>query len=195
MKRRSRAYSVIKPSRVIEWTLSGTDRRTLRRAIAEKLSDENAYTNYRYNVEHCQSGKRVYLLRPAWLNKGFDFQVNVEGLVKVVKPGKGTTREMPSHADLTHDLRSKLTERPNDGATLLEAVGAVYDCGDPADIVGRVPSLTAFKTGWPVDQLLYIIKWLMIEQDVTYWLYTGRDKLMSSIEMEVFKLPARKPTV
>ena len=49
--------------------------------------------------------------------------------------------------------------------------------------------------GWPVDQLLYIIKWLMVEQDVTYWLQTGRDMLMSAIETDVFKLPARKPVV
>lgn len=35
----------------------------------------------------------------------------------------------------------------------------------------------------------------MIEQDVTDWLQTGRDMLMSGIETDVFKLPARKPIV
>ena len=151
--------------------------------------------NYRYNVDQCVNGQRVYLLRPTWLNKGFDFQVNVEDLVKVVKPAKGPTRERPSHGDVMHDLRSKLAKRSKDGAVLFEAVGAVYDCGDPAEIVGQMPGLTEFKEGWPVDQLLYIIKWLMIEQDVTYWLQTGRDMLMSGIETDVFELPAHKPVV
>ena len=131
MERRSQIYPTLKPSLVVEWTLGCADRQGLRRAIAEKWSDEDAYTNYRYNVERCADGKRVYLLRPTWLNKGFDFQVNVEGLVKVVKPGKGATREMPSHGDVIHDLQSKVAKRPKEAKTLFEAVGAVYDCSEP----------------------------------------------------------------
>ncbi len=98
MKRRSRTYPAIKPSRVIDWTLSCADRRTLRRTIAEKWCEEDQHTNYRYNVERCANGKRVYLLRPTWLNKGFDFQVNVEGLVKVAKPAKGPPARCPHTA-------------------------------------------------------------------------------------------------
>jgi hypothetical protein len=113
----------------------------------------------------------------------------------VVKPGKGPTREMPSHGDVMHDLRSKLGKRPKDCDVLFDAVYAVYDCSEPADVVKKMPSLAAFKEGWPVDQLLYTLKWLMIEQDVTYWLQTGRDMLMSGIETDIFKLPARKPVV
>ena len=195
VERRSRNYPRAKPFLVVEWTLSSSDRRTLRRTIAEKWSDEDPHTNYRYNVEQCADGKRVYLLRPTWLNKGFDFQVNVEGLVKVLKPARGPTREMPSHGDLVHDLRSKLAKRPDDAAVLFEAIGAVYNCGDPATIVGQMPRLTALKEGWPVDQLLYTIKWLMIEQDITYWLQTGRDMLMSGIETDVFELPVRSLVV
>lgn len=195
MERRSQSYPTLKPSLVVEWTLGCADRQGLRRAIAEKWSDEDAYTNYRYNVERCADGKRVYLLRPTWLNKGFDFQVNVEGLVKVVKPGKGATREMPSHGDVIHDLQSKVAKRPKEAKTLFEAVGAVYDCSEPAEILRQLPRLAAFKEGWPIDQSLYAVKWLFIEQDVTYWLQTGRDMLMSAIENQVFKLPPRKPAV
>lgn len=195
MQRRSRTYPTVKPSRVLDWALSCADRRTLRRTIAQKWSDEDPHTNYRYNVEECASGKRVYLLRPTWLNKGFDFQVNVEGLIKVVKPAKGPTREMPAHGDLIHDLRSKLEKQRKNADVLFDAVSAVYDCSEPAEILGQMPRLASFKAGWPVDQLLYIIKWLMIEQDVTYWLQTGRDMLMAGIETDVFELPARKPVV
>ena len=195
MERRSQSYPTVKPSVVVEWTLTGADRRALRRGIAEKWSEENAHTNYRYNVEHCASGNRVYLLRPTWLNKGFDFQVNVEGLVKVVKPGKGATREMPSHGDVIHDLQSKVAKRPKEAKNLFEAVAAVYECAEPAEIFRQSPRLAAFKDGWPIDQSLYAVKWLFIEQDVTYWLQTGRDMFMSAIENQVFKLPPRKPAV
>lgn len=130
----------------------------------------------------------MYLKRPTRL-KGFDFQVNVEGLIKTVKPGRGPTREMPSHADVLHDLPVKLAERPGDRGVLFDAVAAVYDCGDPVQFMKRSPRLAAFWSGWPVDPLLLTVKWLMIEQDVTYWLETGRDMLMSAIGADVFSLP------
>jgi hypothetical protein len=189
MERRSHSYPTLKPSVVVEWILPCADRKALRRAIAAKWSEEDPHTSYRYNVERCANGKRVYLLRPTWLNKGFDFQVNVEGLVKVVKPGKGATREMPSHGDVIHDLQSKVAKRPRDTETLFEAVAAVYECGEPAEILRQSPRLSTFKEGWPVDQSLYAVKWLFIEQDVTYWLQTGRDMFMSAIENQVFDLP------
>jgi hypothetical protein len=195
MERRSRTYPIAKPSVVVEWTLACADRKAQRRAIAEKWSEEDAHTNYRYNVERCADGKRVYLLRPTWLNKGFDFQVNIEGLVKVVKPGKGATREMPAHGDVIHDLRSKVEQRPNGAKLLFEAIAAVYDCGEPAGILRRLPRLAGSSVGWPVDQSLYAVKWLFVEQDVTYWLQTGRDMLMSAIESQVFDLPTRKPAI
>lgn len=51
MNRKSRAYPANKSSVVVEWTLSCADRGGLRRAVAEKRSDEDTHTNYRYNVE------------------------------------------------------------------------------------------------------------------------------------------------
>jgi hypothetical protein len=53
VERRSRSYRKPKPSLVVEWTLSCADRSTLRRTIADKWSDEDPHTNYRYNVERC----------------------------------------------------------------------------------------------------------------------------------------------
>ncbi len=195
MERRSRCYPTLKPSVVIEWTLPRADRRGLLRAIAEKWSEEETHTKYRYNVERCADGKRVYLRRPTGLNKGFDFQVNVEGLVKIVKPARGLTREMPAHRDVIHDLQSKVAQYAREANILFEAVGAVYECGEPVEILRRFPPLEAFTDGWPIDQLLYTVKWLFIEQDVTYWLHTGRDMFMSAIETEVFNLSPREPAV
>ena len=68
------------PRRSSSGPWQASNRSDLRRAIAEKWIEETPYTNYRYNVERCENGNRIYLLRPTFLNKGFDFMVNVEGL-------------------------------------------------------------------------------------------------------------------
>ena len=190
MDRRSRSYPVVKPTAVVEWTLTGGDRSALRHAVAEKWLQESPYTNYRYNVEECADGRRVYLLRPTWLNKGFDFQVNVEGFRSVTRTPKGQTKEMPSHTDILHDLRSKVHAHPGLRGRLFDAVCEVYDCAAPLDILARNVAVASIDAGLPPDQLLYIIKWLFIEQDLTYWLQTGRDMLMGAIERDVFELPS-----
>lgn len=56
MERRSHTYSPVKRSMDLEWTLACADRRSLRRMVAEKWLEEDPYTNYRYNVEQCESG-------------------------------------------------------------------------------------------------------------------------------------------
>ena len=182
MERKSRSYPVPKPSAVIEWTLAGVNRSDLRRAIAEKWIEETPYTNYRYNVERCENGNRIYLLRPTFLNKGFDFMVNVEGFRSLLRTPKGQSKEMPSHKDVLHDLGAKLQAHPNVAGDLFSAVCEVYDCVEPSDILVRNSTVATIDTGLPPDQILYIIKWLFIEQDLTCWLWTGRDKLMGAIE-------------
>lgn len=190
MRRKSRTYPRLKPSAVVEWTLPCGDRSDLRRALAEQWFDESPHTNYRYNVERCANGSWVYLLRPTWLNKGFDFQVNVEGFRSVTRTAKGQTKEMPSHTDVIHDLGTKLKAHPEAAESLYSAVCGVYDCTEPPDILRRHDAVAALDVGLPPDQLLYIVKWLFIEQDVTYWQQTGRDMLMGAIESNVFGLKA-----
>lgn len=188
MQPKSRTYPTSKPSVLVEWALTCTDRSASRRAVAEKWLEESAYTNYRYNVERCASGSWVYLLRPTWLNKGFDFQVNVEGFRSVTRTAKGQTKEMPSHTDVVHDLEAKLKAHPDLGESLFSAVCEVYDCAEPSAVLAHRGKLASVEVGLPPDQLLFIIKWLFIEQDVTYWLQTGRDMLMAAIESRVFAL-------
>lgn len=185
---RSRTYPKAKPNIVVEWTLDAPDRSAARRAVAEKWLEEDAYSSYRYNVERCASGDRVYLLRPTWLNKGFDFQVNVEGFRSVTRVSKGQTKEMPSHTDVVHDLEAKVKARPDLIDPIFAAVCGVYDCAGPTDVLAAHPDLASAEAGLPLDQLLLILKWLFVEQDVTYWLQTGRDMLMGAIESRVFGL-------
>jgi hypothetical protein len=38
-----------------------------------------------------------------------------------------------------------------------------------------------FKSGFPCDLILAVLKWLFIEQDIRYWNYSGREMLWNSI--------------
>ena len=80
--------------------------------MCEQWTKEEPYTKYRYNVEKCEDGNLIYLRRPTFLNKGFDFQVNVEGFRSVIREPKGATKEMPSHPDLIDDLKRKAGSHP-----------------------------------------------------------------------------------
>jgi hypothetical protein len=158
--------------------------------MCEQWLKEDPYTNYRYNVEQSDDGTRVYLLRPTFLNKGFDFQVNVEGFRSVTRVAKGATKEMPSHDDVIDDLRRKVRAHTDLSRVLFQAVSDVYDCMEPVEIVKRRYALHELGEGLPILKLLLILKWLFIEQDLTYWLQTGRNMLMSGIEEAVFGIKA-----
>ena len=67
------------------------------------------------------------------------------------------------------------------------AVCAIYDCEEPGAIITRYTDIgSEHGPGLAPDELLYIVKWLFIEQDVTYWAGTGRDMLMAAMETGVF---------
>lgn len=189
LTRKSKAFSGSKPTVVVEWTLKERDRVSQRRALAAKWLEEEEYTNYRYNVETCHDGKRVYLLRPTWLNKGFDFQVNLEGFSSITRTSrKGPTKEMPSHKDVVHDLAQKVSADPAAASVLYSAICDVYDCRDVGEILAEHPVLSDLSVGLSAEKVLLIVKWLFVEQDLTYWLQTGRNMLISGIEKNVFGL-------
>jgi hypothetical protein len=190
MQRKSQSFPKNKHKVVVDWLLKASDRSSQRRALAEKWLDEGQYTNYRYNVETCKDGSRVYLLRPTWLNKGFDFQVNVEGFRSRTRQARASTAEMPSHKDVIDDLKRKLKARPDLEEDIYAAVCEVYDCAEPDEVLSRRTALRRIGAGLPADKLLRIVKWLFIEQDLTYWLQTGRNMLMSAMETKVFRLDA-----
>jgi hypothetical protein len=190
MKRKSQSFPLDKPEFVLEWVLKATDRSAQRRALAEKWLAEGPYSKYRYFVETCEDGKRVYLLRPTYLNRGFDFQVNVEGFNSLTRKAKGATREMPSHDDVIDDLQAKAKSNPKLRDELFSAVCDVYDCIEPDEILAKRPALRKCVGGLPIDKTLRIIKWLFIEQDLTYWNGVGRNMFMSAIEEHAFGIKA-----
>jgi hypothetical protein len=164
-----------KRSVVREFTVRGDNRRELRRKLAETWLLEEENSRYRYDVEVCANGRKVYLLRPTWLNKGFDFQINLEGFRS--KSG----REAPSHEDLINDLRAKRDEDPLQFGAFRRLIDRVYICEEPENVLLDAKGL-AFRSGLEVDAVLKVLKWLFIEQDLTYWNNSGRRMFMGAIQ-------------
>ena len=132
-------------------------------------------SHYRYNVETLSDGRRIYLTRPAYLKKGFDFRINVEGTTFQ------TGHEYPKHDDIFDDLRLKRAENAAMGKRLHQAIERVYNCEDPEDILPEYPDMN-FNAGHPVDLILKVIKWLLIEQDIRDWNYSGRQMFKNGID-------------
>lgn len=167
----------------IEFPLVGNSREKLRKVVVNAfLSEKGGYwkegvkhvTRYKYFVETLKDGRRVFLLRPTYLNKGIDFQVWVE-LFDGKKDGR------PSHQDIFNDLKIKKKENSKDFPKLVEAIKRVWNCEEPDSILADVKEVE-FQKGWPAEMLLKILKWLFIEQDITYWNYDGRGMLFDAIK-------------
>lgn len=130
-------------------------------------------SKYRYLVDVTGEGQVIALYRPARLNKGFDFEVVVEGM----KFGnKGSQR--PSHKNLMSDLTSKRKE-PSKFNKLKKLIAKIYD---GSHVTNREMRALRFRYGWPTELTLKVIKWLFIEQDVTYWNWSGRAMLYTAIK-------------
>jgi hypothetical protein len=161
---------------------NGTRRQFRERVIQEFLKEEpgtgtgELAAKYTYFVETLEDGQRVFLTRPARLNNGFDFEIRVEGMKFLSAKGRSTNR--PSHPVIFQDLIQKKAADNKAYAKLFELIKNIYNCNEisPEDY-----AQLRFPSGLPVDMLLFIIKWLFIEQDVTYWNYSGRAMFMSGV--------------
>lgn len=166
----------------MEFQLRNKPREELRKMAVEKfLSEKGGYwkdgkkhvTRYKYFVEKLSDRRRVFILRPTYLNKGIDFQVWVEKM-------NGVEDKRPSHKDIFNDLILKKKESPQKFPNLMKAVNEVWLCKEPEDVIGELNK--EFKNGFSVELLLKILKWLFIEQDITYWNYDGRGMLKMAID-------------
>lgn len=122
-----------------------------------------------YYVETLADGNRVYLCRPAALNKGFDFLIRVEN---ADYGRKGGFKNAPSHNDISRDLEVKKQENPEEYKKLYVLLRKVFECHDLSD---DEYNSTSFNSGLSSEHVLKVIKWLFIEQDITYWNWSGRN--------------------
>jgi len=169
----------------VEFQLKSNSREELRKITVNKfLSEKPGYwkdgikhvTRYKYFVENLSDGRKVYLLRPTYLNKGIDFQVWVEKM-------DGTEDKRPSHGHIFNDLILKKGENPHKFQALMVAVDKVWRCEEPDNVIASLNK--EFERGFSVELLLKILKWLFIEQDITYWNYDGRGMLKMTIDRKV----------
>lgn len=160
----------------------GSRKRIRERVVYEFLEEEpgsgsgDLSSKYRYHVETLEDGKRIVLTRPAYLNKGFDFVVRVEGINFNTKGAR--LRDNPNHPDIIEDLVRKRAENPKLYGELFGLIQKVHAC---EEVTRNDYSHLYFETGYATDLILLVVKWLFIEQDITYWNFSGRNMFMSKI--------------
>lgn len=132
----------------------------------------NLTSRYKYIVK--RKGKHeIYLSRPAQFNNGFDFTLNVSN-INFNPNGRSTTR--PTHRNIIDDLTLKKQSNNKFYKELKSQIDRIYNC--------QLPTQTIFNFGAGLDSeiLLECVRWLFIEQDVTYWNYSGRAMFYSGIQ-------------
>lgn len=177
----------------IELTIGG-DRKGLRTNLVNAFMDEEpgtgkgeCATTYCYIVETTESGFQIQLLRPAFLNKGIDFVVNVPG-VKFNNSRMRRFHSVPRHDDIVALMSTLRDTYPHEYPTIASAITTVYNCQEPeslrdiADL--RCAIVENDDGGIPADVGILATKWLFAEQDLTYWNYSGRAMLFGELESE-----------
>jgi hypothetical protein len=178
VKKQEKVYD----EQILEFSLKENSRKKLRdKTVLKFLEEQGGYWKdgvkhvslYKYFVEKTKDGRRIYLLRPTYLNKGIDFQVWVEKF-------NGIEDKRPSHNDIFSDLKIKKSENSQDLQLLTNAIDRVWNCEEPDEVLKNIK--LNFKKGFSPELLLKILKWLFIEQDITYWNYDGRGMLKLAID-------------
>jgi len=159
------------------------DRNSLRKLLIQVLLQEKPGTGtgqnsskYKYYVELTDMGK-IFLVRPAYLKKGFDFVIHLENF------RFSNSRSNPRHEDIINDLKKKRdTMKRKEFKRLCEAIQEVFLCKDPEDVLKRYEISYSPSGGeLSVEALLKIIKWFFIEQDIRDWNYSGRNMLFRAM--------------
>lgn len=155
-----------------------------RQLISEFLNEQpGSATNvseYMYFVDTLQDGNRIYLKRPTTLNKGVDFEVRIENTqFRYGKYGNIiSTGNRPSHNDIYEDLAAKKQEHPDEFERLKVLFEKTHDCTPISDSEYNGFS---FTSGHSVELIFKALKWLFIEQDITYWNRSGREMLYNGL--------------
>lgn len=172
-------------ARQITLNISAKDKASYRKQLIEEFLKEESgtaisVTEYYYFVETLKNGKHIYLKRPTALNKGVDFEVRVEDThFRYGKYGNIiSTGNRPSHDDIINDLRLKKNENPAEFMRLKYLLDKTYNCQPIKD---EEYTTFSFVSGHSVEIIFKSLKWLFIEQDITYWNRSGRAMLYNGL--------------
>jgi hypothetical protein len=175
----------------IQRSFSGT-RDKIRRDLAaafldERPGSEDESHQYMYIVEKAAGGLNVLLVRPTWLNKGFDFEIRVPECSFRGKKGSWSAR--PSHDNLCSILHAVQAVHPKRFSSVQDGVRQAFACEDYGKSVAEcadIPILEIedMRGDAAADIAILIARWMFIEQDITYWTRSGRHMLMSKLRDE-----------
>ena len=166
-------------------TLSASNRNDVRREVCNWFLEEEPGTGkgslcarYHYTVENYQDYS-IILKRPTGLNKGFDFTVNVSGMYFK----KNRCYSNPSHNDIFTILSSIKDKIGADYIIVKNIINEMFSCSqyELNDVEG-ITFMDHLEVERPIAIILLAIKWLFIEQDITYWNWSGRNMLMNSLK-------------
>ena len=164
--------------------IKGNSREEYRRKLIEEFIKElpgsaKSVSEYYYYVDSAD-GKRIYLKRPTQLNKGVDFEVRVENTqFRYGKHGNIiSTGNRPSHNDIFKDLGNKKKENEIEFMKMKALLDKTYNC----QVINQSEyQQYNFNSGFSVELIFKVLKWLFIEQDITYWNRSGRDMLYGGL--------------
>ncbi len=143
------------------------------RSLLEAFLEERPFTRYVYYVEELRDGRRIFIRRPT-RRFNFDFEIWVESPQRTY---------MPSHDEIINDLMKKKKENPDAFKKLMSLITKVYNCFDPEDILKEVDF--EFQAGESIEFILKVLKWMFILEDIYYWNYSRRAKLMEEIKKQI----------
>tara|TARA_R110001583_G_scaffold114863_1_gene265275 strand:- start:4594 stop:5124 length:531 start_codon:yes stop_codon:yes gene_type:complete len=154
------------------------NRSFIRNFLLNKWIQENSGTKYRYFVEVLANGNRLYLERPGRLNKGCDFVIYIEN----THQWKNGNDRPPDHNYILNDLSlKKQSLNQAEWTSLLNSISSIYNCETYNSAIRHISNLPIIN-GHSYELLLKTIRWLFIEQDITYWSGQGRGMFLSAIQ-------------
>ncbi len=168
----------------IEYNLKSNNRTNIRKEVAQLFileepgtgKDENC-SKYHYTVEH-YGEYSIVLKRPTGLNKGFDFTVNINGMYFK----KNKRHSNPSHNDIFEAIEYVKNNYAKEYDRVVSQIINIFQVNDYCfEGLENVVFPDGNGVLRPVAIILLAIKWLFIEQDITYWNWSGRNMLYNHL--------------
>ena len=170
-----------------QFTLSSTTRSDIRNEVSNLFLKENPGTGtgsncsmYEYLVETFLA-YNIVINRPAVLNKGFDFTVSIPTASYLFK--KTRRYHTPSHNDVISALSYSKANYSTSYPKVMQFIRDAYNSKN-IQFTNSSP-LGYFKdynnSLHPIEIIILAVKWLFIEQDITYWNWSGREMLWNQL--------------
>ena len=171
---------------IIDYCLVSKERTSIRKEIAELFISEKPGTGigedcskYHYIVENYDN-YCIVLKRPTGLNKGFDFTVNIDGMYFK----RNRRYQNPSHNDIIEGLKY-VKQNYNNYNFVKDTINKIFLCKSVNfDSLKDMSFIDGEGVERPIALLLLAVKWLFIEQDITYWNWSGRYMLLNKLKEE-----------